>query len=434
MMRVSKITIGLALSLILCGIALGLEQFPPPDFVETEHVMPSPTTPNPRLDVYEYVDAVVLLAALGLSSYLVLRKRSRRAVFVLMLFSLVYFGFWREGCVCPIGSTQNVVLSVFDKDYAVPVVVLVFFLLPLLFTLFFGRTFCAAVCPLGAIQDLVLLRQTKVPRWAESALRLIAYVYLGAAVLFAATGSAFLICRYDPFVSFFRLTGGLNVLVLGGCFLLIGLFVGRPYCRFVCPYGVILRQLSRISKWRVTITPDECVHCKLCEDACPFGAIREPASEWPAQDYKKAKKRLAVLILLLPVLMLAGGWMTSGAKRVTARMHETVRLAERIYSEETGQVTDTTDASAAFRATGRAIEELYAEADGIRDKFDTGGWIFGAFVGLVAGVKLIALSVWRQRTDYEASRASCLACGRCYKYCPREHVRLEKLKEPTGEL
>ncbi len=434
MMRFSKIAIGLALSLILCAVASGLERFPPPDFVETDHVMPSPTAPGPRLDVYDYIDAVVLLAALGLSSYLVLRKRSRRAVFVLMLFSLIYFGFWREGCVCPIGATQNIVLSVFDKDYAVPIVILAFFLLPLLFTLFFGRTFCAGVCPLGAIQDLVLLRPTKVPRWAESALRLIAYVYLGATVLFAATGSAFLICRYDPFISFFRLTGGLNILILGACFLLIGVFVGRPYCRFVCPYGVILRQLSRISKWRVTITPDECVHCKLCEDACPFGAIREPATEWPADDYKKGKKRLTFLIVLLPVLMFAGGWMTSGVKHVTARMHETVRLAERIHAEETSQVTDSTDASAAFRAAGRAIQELYDEAQDIRADFGTGGWIFGAFVGLVVGLKLIGLSVWRQRTDYEASRASCLACGRCYKCCPREHVRLEKLRRPTGDL
>ncbi|UCD50001.1 MAG: 4Fe-4S binding protein, partial [Phycisphaerales bacterium] len=214
----------------------------------------------------------------------------------------------------------------------------------------------------------------------------------------------------------------------------IGLFVGRPYCRFVCPYGVILRQLSRISKWRVTITPDECVQCKLCEDTCPFGAIREPAAEWPAQDYNTAKKRLALLILLVPLLMLAGGWMTAGIKHMTARMHETVRLAERIHAEETGQVADSTDASAAFRATGKAIEELYDEAEGIRAQFGTGGWIFGAFVGFVVGIKLIGLSVWRQRTDYEASRASCLGCGRCYKYCPREHVRLEKLKEPTGKL
>ena len=155
MIRPSKTTVGLALSLIFCGVAMGAGDYPPPDFVETNHVMPSPTTPNPRPDFHEYLDAVVLLVVLGLSSYFVLKKRSRRAVFILMLFSLAYFGFLREGCVCPIGSTQNIVLSIFDKDYAVPIVVLAFFLLPLLFTVFFGRSFCAAVCPLGAVQDVV---------------------------------------------------------------------------------------------------------------------------------------------------------------------------------------------------------------------------------------------------------------------------------------
>ena len=128
MIRSGKIIIGLALSLVFCAATFGLERFPPPDFVETDHVMPSPTAPGPRVDIYEYIDAVVLAAALAVASYLVLRKRSRRGVFVLMLFSLVYFGFWRKGCVCPIGAIQNVVLSIFDKDYAVPVVVLVFFL------------------------------------------------------------------------------------------------------------------------------------------------------------------------------------------------------------------------------------------------------------------------------------------------------------------
>ncbi|MHC4558760.1 MAG: 4Fe-4S binding protein, partial [Planctomycetota bacterium] len=148
-----NIMIGLALSLTLCAAALGVERFPPPDFVETDHVMPPTTVPGPRQDVYEYIDAAVLLAALGISSYLVFKKRSRRTIFILMLFSLFYFGFWREGCVCPIGAIQNIILSFFDADYAVPITVAAFFLLPLLFTLFFGRTFCAAVCPLGAVQD-----------------------------------------------------------------------------------------------------------------------------------------------------------------------------------------------------------------------------------------------------------------------------------------
>jgi ferredoxin len=286
---------------------------------------------------------------------------------------------------------------------------------------------------LGAVQDLVLLRPVSVPNWLESGLRVFAYLYLALAVLFAATGSAFVICRYDPFVSFFRISGNANILVLGGCFLLIGLFVGRPYCRFVCPYGAILRQLSRLSMWRVTVTPDECIRCRLCEDSCPFGAIRKPTADWPSTEYARGKRRLALLLLLVPVLAGVGGWMGYSVRPVTSRMHATVRLAERIYLEEQGKVEGTTNASTAFRAMGKTTEQLYEEASNIRAGFGVGGWLFGGFVGLVIGFKLISVSVRRRRSGYEAERASCLACGRCFEYCPREHLRLKAIKETIGK-
>jgi polyferredoxin len=448
MIRFAHITIGAIVLLTLSIVAPAVDlpspaeagyakagRFPPPEF-ESSYQRPSPAVPGPRQDIYEYVDAIVLVMALGLSSYLALRKRSRRAIFILMVFSLLYFGFWRKGCVCSVGAIQNITLSIFDRDYAVPVVVVVFFFLPLVSALFFGRIFCAAVCPLGAIQDLVLLRPVSVPSWLESSLQLFAYIYLGAAVMFAATGSAFVICRYDPFVSFFHLSGNLNILILGACFLLVGLFVGRPYCRFFCPYGVLLGQLSRLSKWHVNITPDECVRCRLCEDSCPFGAIRKPTGQgqdWLSRDYSKDKKRLAFLILLLPVLVLLGGWVGFSLKTVTSRMDATVRLAERIYSEENDKAAVTTDASLAFRATGKEIKQLYEDASNIRARFGRSGWVLGGFMGLVIGLKLIGVSVWRRREDYEPDRARCLACGRCFQYCPKERVRLKKAKDQIGK-
>jgi NosR/NirI family nitrous oxide reductase transcriptional regulator len=418
--------------LLSTGMVSGFERFPPPDF-ESGYVQPTPTTPQPQQTVYEYIDTAVLFAALALSTFLVLKTRKRRLIFVMMVFSLIYFGFWRKGCVCPIGAIQNVALSIFDPDYAVPIAVMLFFLLPLLFTLFFSRTFCAAVCPLGAIQDLVLLRPTSIPQWLESGLRLLAYAYLAAAVLFAATGSAFVICRYDPFVSFFRLSGSLNILILGACFLFIGMFIGRPYCRFICPYGVILRQLSRISKWKVAITPDDCIKCRLCEDSCPFGAINQPTEDWPAHDYNKSKRRLVFLIILLPILVLSFGWIGSTLRPVTSRVHATVRLADQIYLEESGRAEETTDASDAFRATGKDIKELYDEALAIQAEFGLGGWLSGGFVGLVIALKLIVLSLRRRRIDYEADRAGCLSCGRCFEYCPKEHAKRKLAKETIGK-
>jgi len=430
MIRFGYILITIVVSLVFSTFVFGLERFPPPDFEETNYKIPDInhiTDVVPQQNIFEYIDVAVLAAGLLLSSYFVLKRRSRRLIFMLMIFSLLYFGFWRKGCMCPIGAVQNVVLSFFDNSYAVPVTVIFFFILPLVSTLFFGRTFCAAVCPLGGVQDLVLLRPVSVPQCLESALRLLAYIYLAAAVLFAATGSAFIICRYDPFVSLFRLSGHLSLLILGTCFLLTGMFIGRPYCRFICPYGVILRQFSRLSKWKVTITPDDCIKCRLCENACPFGAITTPTVDWPQDSY--SKKLLGLLILLLPILVLLSGWAGSALGPSWARMHANVRLAERIYLENQGQAEGTTDASSAFRATGKPTEELYDEASEIRKSFYFGGWLFGGFVGLIAGLKLIMPSIRKRRTDFQADRAGCLACGRCFQFCPREHVRQKNLKE-----
>jgi len=131
----------------------------------------------------------------------------------------------------------------------------------------------------------------------------------------------------------------------------------------------------------------------------------------------------------LPVLTAAGGWLASTVGDPLSRMHATVRLADRVYLEEAGQAEGTTDASSAFRATGRELKELYAEAASIQSEFNIGGWAVGGFVGLVIGSKLIRHSLWRRRADYQPDRAGCVACGRCFEYCPREHVRLNKAKE-----
>jgi len=136
--------------------------------------------------------------------------------------------------------------------------------------------------------------------------------------------------------------------------------------------------------------------------------------------------------VLLPILVAGGAWGGYALKGQLSRMHPRVRTAERVYLEEQDLVEGVTDVSDAFRATGQTTQTLYADAAQIRNRFGVGGALFGAFVGLVAGGKLIALSVRRRRTEYEADRASCLACGRCYKACPKEHERLKKNKEATA--
>lgn len=406
----------------------GVERFPAPEF-DSEYRLPETSYPGTAAETEGYIALGALFAALAAATWLAHKRRSRKGIFALMIVSLLYFGFYRKGCICAVGSLQNVTLGLFDSSYGIPLTVLGFFLLPLVFSVLFGRTFCAAVCPLGAIQDVVVLKPQRVPGWLEHALGMGAYVYLAAAILFAATGTGFLICRTDPFVSFFRLGGDPTLLAVGAGILVVGIFIARPYCRYLCPYGVLLGWASRFSKWHITITPDECVKCRLCEEACLFGAIRKPPPPKEDESRERGVRRLAVILALTPVLVLGGGWVGGHLAGPLSRANTRVKLAEEIRELSEGRVEAATLEGEAFLASGAPRGELYAEAASVGDRFTVGGWTLGGFLGLVFAWKLLGLSVVRTREDYEMDRAACLSCGRCFSYCPREQERLKKAKE-----
>jgi NosR/NirI family transcriptional regulator, nitrous oxide reductase regulator len=239
---------------------------------------PEVQKPLPRGWWLAVLDVVLMGAAMGASVWIVTRRRKRSWLVGLTIASLAYFGFYRQGCICPIGSIQNVVVALTDPKYSIPIVAILVFFMPLVIALFFGRVFCGGVCPLGAMQELAMIKPLRVPKRLDQILGFLKYAYLALAIIFAikpALTRDFLICRFDPFVGFFRFTGVPYMLAIGGAFLIGGMFIGRPYCRYLCPYGGLLAWCSKLSKKGVTITPDKELDCGLCTEACPFGAIEQ---------------------------------------------------------------------------------------------------------------------------------------------------------------
>lgn len=412
------------LGLIICLLVVFIQnadsqqqRFPKPEF-QTEYQIPETAKPDPRAPFMEYIDLFVLIAVMSLTTWFIFKKRSRKGILWLSIFTLVYFGFYRNGCICSIGAIQNLSMSLFGNGYSISYTVLAFFLFPLLFALAVGRVFCASACPLGAIQDLVIVKPIKLAPWLQKALGLFPFIYLGLAVLFSATGTDFIICRYDPFVGIFRMGAEFHLIILGISFLLIGMFVARPYCRFVCPYGALLKVFSVFSRKHLSITPENCISCKLCKDSCPFGAIDYPIEEKENKVSGKDYKKFIVYSALIPVLMFIGGLAVSGSYKYLSSAHPDVYLANMLVTNpDLMQNSDNLDVET-FMSSGKTLGMLVAESKIIQEKFRIGGWFLGAFIGLVIGISLLNQVIFRKRSIYEANKGDCFSCGRCMDYCP----------------
>lgn len=68
----------------------------------------------------------------------------------------------------------------------------------------------------------------------------------------------------------------MGLLLFGALLLILSVFTGRPFCRFLCPYGALLSLFSSVSIWKIRLSRKACINCELCHNSCPVDAIRSP--------------------------------------------------------------------------------------------------------------------------------------------------------------
>ena len=418
-------------SALVCARGLCEARFPKPDFT-SGYQYPEITHGVPMEQLWNVVDVVLLVAMMSGVVWAAYRRRSRAVIYSTSIISVLYFGFFRSGCVCSIGSIQNVTLALTDPSYHLPWYVILIFLLPIVFTLLFGRVFCAGVCPLGALQELINVRNLRISKAVAATLGIIPWVYLAFTILYAATRSQFLICRFDPFVGIFRLGGDLGIIVFGIALLVMSVFVGRPFCQYLCPYGAVLSIFASLSWKKLGITEKTCINCGLCIRSCPVDAIRTPQTSRMKEARMTGVKRIIVFAILLPLFSIAGAFLVGKNSDALSKAHKSVYLYEQISEvrgerlEGSGQDTLNSTPSTlnsleveTFNAQGRSIEELKAEVDIIKHQYSIYSYLAGALIGFVIGFKLLKLSLKRSRNTYEIDSARCTMCGKCFEYCPQ---------------
>lgn len=137
-----------------------------------------------------------------------------------------------------------------------------------LLTFITGRTFCGHICPVGTIQELA----SRIPgkkyliqnRAAPQAVRAVVLAGVIIGILYSVNIPAY--TGVEAFFSFALTTGALVFAAI----LAVSVFVYRPLCRFICPFGAVFSACTAVGKTCVTRT-DACIGCRKCEKVCPTG-------------------------------------------------------------------------------------------------------------------------------------------------------------------
>ncbi|MDD3214617.1 MAG: 4Fe-4S binding protein [Eubacteriales bacterium] len=166
--------------------------------------------------------------------------------------------------------------------------------LGLVVALFFGPLFCGYVCPLGSYQEWIGKLGRKlfpkhygklIPKRLDKALRYLRYGVLGLVVYQTAVVGKLVFQDVDPYYALFNFMTGEVAWTAIGVLLavtVLSLFVERPWCKYLCPYGALLGLFNLIRIFPVRRKASTCIHCKKCDHACPMqievsksGAVRD---------------------------------------------------------------------------------------------------------------------------------------------------------------
>jgi polyferredoxin len=247
--------------------------------ISQENILPfEPLYGVPMLMIWivTYLFVIILIDAKMMS------KRGRIGIYLLII---ILGGILLGGIPHAVMPLQQLLITLGsgnDLGYLLPAIIILFVLL---FTsLLTGRIFCGYICPLGNLQELISLVSfksdlkaqkenkygLKVPsdltnkiRWSFFAILFLTAIIWGFVFLDAINP----LSGFEKFRNLFTFAVSLPFIAI----IIVGIasvFLYRPWCRFLCPFGSLSCFCSNYAS-TVLVRTEKCTNCGLCEEICP---------------------------------------------------------------------------------------------------------------------------------------------------------------------
>ena len=191
---------------------------------------------------------IVALIVVLLGAVVPLFYNNRRLHLVQLVVNVVVLGLWTGTFV-----SYTLFLRVFSGGVSLSAIgALAAPLLMLIVALIYplaGRSghYCANVCPFGSAQELAGKLSRRKLRITPRVLKLLSVLrnlLWGVLMALLLTGTCTAWIDYELFTAFLYSSASVWVTVLAALFLVLSVWVPRPYCRFVCPTGALIKSVE----------------------------------------------------------------------------------------------------------------------------------------------------------------------------------------------
>ena len=191
---------------------------------------------------------IVALIVVLLGAVVPLFYNNRRLHLVQLAVNVVVLGLWTGTFV-----SYTLFMRIFAGGVSVSAIgALAAPLLMLIVALIYplaGRSghYCANICPFGSAQELAGKLSRRKLRITPRVLKLLSVLrnlLWGVLMALLLTGTCTAWIDYELFTAFLYSSASVWVIVLAALFLVLSVWVPRPYCRFVCPTGALIKSVE----------------------------------------------------------------------------------------------------------------------------------------------------------------------------------------------
>ncbi len=186
--------------------------------------------------------------------------------------------------ICPFGGVVSIynLLTVGDYIQKIHSSALVLMGLVFLLAVLLGPVFCGWICPLGTFQEWIgkigkrIFKKRYnlfVPKRLDGFMRYFRILVLVWVIYIIAKTGLLVFSNVDPYYALFNFWTGevaIQALVIISLTAIGSLFVERPWCKYLCPYGALLGFTNKFRIFNLYRDKNTCISCDICSKSCPM--------------------------------------------------------------------------------------------------------------------------------------------------------------------